>query len=114
VSLRDDEVLNEVARGGGGNGLGLQGAGIVAADSKGLGPRRLQRHSRAKGRMWRCARTDGAREETAGTNSESYWPRSVQRALDVTDSKAVSDFVAAQKRLRPHRYMRYQFMGGAV
>jgi 3-oxoacyl-[acyl-carrier protein] reductase len=76
--------------------LGLTGrVAIVAAASKGLGRAVAEELAREGAHVAICARTAGALEETAAQIQKTTGGEVLHRALDVTDSKAVSDFVAA-------------------
>src|SRR5260370_36823806 len=75
--------------------LGLSGrVAIVAAASKGLGRAVAEELAREGAHVAICARTAGALEETAAQIQKATGREVFQRALDVTDSKAVSGFVS--------------------
>jgi len=75
--------------------LGLSGrVAIVAAASKGLGRAVAEELAREGSHVAICARTAGALEETAAQIQKATGREVFQRALDVTDSKAVSGLVA--------------------
>ncbi len=86
------EVLSEVAR----IDLGLKGrVAIVAAASKGLGRAVAEELASEGAHVAICARTARTLEDTAASIEKSTGREVLHRALDVTDSKAVTDFVAA-------------------
>ncbi len=85
------EVLSEVAR----IDLGLKGrVAIVAAASKGLGRAVAEELASEGAHVAICARTARTLEDTAASIEKSTGREVLHRALDVTDSKAVTDFVA--------------------
>src|SRR5882762_2198487 len=76
--------------------LGLTGrVAIVAAASKGLGRAVAEELAREGAHVAICARTAKTLEETAASIEKSRGHAVFRRALDVTDSTAVADFVAA-------------------
>src|SRR6266852_1831754 len=76
--------------------LGLTGrVAIVAAASKGLGRAVAEELAREGAHVAICARTVSTLEETAAHIQRANGHEVFHRALDVTDSKAVTDFVAA-------------------
>jgi len=76
--------------------LGLTGrVAIVAAASKGLGRAVAEEFAREGAHVAICARTARTLEETAASIEKSTGHEVFHRPLDVTDSKAVNDFVAA-------------------
>src|SRR6266852_6011935 len=76
--------------------LGLTGrVAIVAAASKGLGRAVAEELAREGAHIAICARTPSTLEETAAQIQKTTGRDGFYRALDVTDSKAVTDFVAA-------------------
>lgn len=75
--------------------LGLTGrVAIVAAASKGLGRAVAEELAREGAQVAICARTPGVLEETASRIKELTGREVFSMALDVTDSKSVTDFVA--------------------
>ena len=75
--------------------LGLSGrVAIVAAASKGLGRAVAEELAREGAKIAICARTASTLEETAAHIRKIAGRDVFFRALDVTDSKSVSDFVA--------------------
>jgi 3-oxoacyl-[acyl-carrier protein] reductase len=76
--------------------LGLTGrVAIIAAASKGLGRAVAEELAREGAQIALCARTASTLEETAAQIQRSTGCQVFYKALDVTDSKAVTDFVAA-------------------
>jgi 3-oxoacyl-[acyl-carrier protein] reductase len=76
--------------------LGLTGrVAIVAAASTGLGRAVAEELAHEGAHLAICARTAGTLEETAGQIQKATGGKIFHAALDVTDSKSVSDFVAA-------------------
>ena len=76
--------------------LGFAGrVAIVAAASKGLGRAVAEELAREGAHVAICARTARTLEETAAHIQKTTGHEAFHRALDVTDSKAVTDFVAA-------------------
>jgi 3-oxoacyl-[acyl-carrier protein] reductase len=76
--------------------LGLTGrVAIVGAASKGLGRAVAEELAREGAHVAICARTAGALEETAAQIQKATGREVLHRALDVTDYKSVSGFVAA-------------------
>ncbi len=76
--------------------LGLKGrVAIVAAACKGLGRVVAEELASEGAHVAICARTARTLEDTAARIEKSTGPEVFRRALDVTDSKAVTDFVAA-------------------
>jgi 3-oxoacyl-[acyl-carrier protein] reductase len=76
--------------------LGLAGrVAIVAAASKGLGRAVADELAREGAQVAICARTASTLQETAAQIQKATGREVFYRALDVTDSKAVTDFVAA-------------------
>ena len=76
--------------------LGLRGrVAIVAAASKGLGRAVAEELAREGAHVAICARTAQTLEETAAGIAKSSGTEVFHTALDVTDSKAVAEFVAA-------------------
>jgi 3-oxoacyl-[acyl-carrier protein] reductase len=80
--------------------LGLTGRmAIVAAASKGLGRAVAEELAREGAHIAICARTASTLEETAAQIQKNTGQGVFQRAVDVTDSKAVTDFVAEVETL---------------
>ena len=76
--------------------LGLTGrVAIVAAASKGLGCAVAEELAREGPHVAICARTLSTLEETAAQIQKATGRDGFYRTLDVADSKAVTDFVAA-------------------
>jgi 3-oxoacyl-[acyl-carrier protein] reductase len=76
--------------------LGLTGrVAIVAAASKGLGRAVAEELAREGAHVAICARAAGALEEAAAQMQKTTGREVFHRALDVTDSRVVSDFIAA-------------------
>jgi 3-oxoacyl-[acyl-carrier protein] reductase len=76
--------------------LGLTGrVAIVAAASKGLGRAVAEELAREGARVAICARSADTLEETAAQIQKATGREVFHGALDVTDSSAVSDFVAS-------------------
>ncbi len=76
--------------------LGLKGrVAIVAAASKGLGRAVAEELAREGAHVAICARTASTLEETAAQIQKATGREVFHRALDVTNSTAVTDFVAA-------------------
>jgi len=88
--------------------------GLVAAAARDWAAR-CRGTPRAKGRMWRffVSRHGWALlEETAANKFRKLWPRSVQRALDVTVPRLLATLLRLQnRRFGANRYLRYQFRG---
>ncbi len=76
--------------------LGLAGrVAIVAAASKGLGRAVAEELAREGAHVAICARTASTLAETAAHIYKTTGQEVLHQAMDVTDSKAVTDFVAA-------------------
>jgi 3-oxoacyl-[acyl-carrier protein] reductase len=76
--------------------LGLRGrVAIVAAASKGLGRAVAEELAREGAHVAICARTASTLAETAAHIQKTTGREVLQQALDVTDSEAVTSFVAA-------------------
>jgi 3-oxoacyl-[acyl-carrier protein] reductase len=76
--------------------LGLAGrVAIVTAASKGLGRAVAEELTREGARIATWARTPSTPEETAAQIQKATGRDVFHRTLDVTDSKAVTDFVAS-------------------
>jgi 3-oxoacyl-[acyl-carrier protein] reductase len=76
--------------------LGLTGrVAIVAAASKGLGRAVAEELARDGAHIGICARTPSTLEGTTAQIQKATGRDVLHRTLDVTDSKAVTDFVAA-------------------
>jgi 3-oxoacyl-[acyl-carrier protein] reductase len=82
--------------------LGLRGrVAIVAAASKGLGRAVAEELAREGAHVAICARTAQTLEETAANIEKSTGAQVFHKALDVTDSAAVAEFVTvAETRFR--------------
>src|SRR5260370_9876638 len=75
--------------------LGLTGrVAIVAAASKGLGRAAAEELAREGAYVAICARTASTLEETARQIQKATGREGFCRALDVTDSRAATDFVS--------------------
>jgi 3-oxoacyl-[acyl-carrier protein] reductase len=86
----------EVLSGGSEMDLGLTGrVAIIAAASKGLGPAVAGELAREGVQVAICARTASTLAETAAQIQESTGREVFYQPLEVTDSKAVTGFVAA-------------------